>query len=258
MQRYLHAGADPNLADNNSCTLLHISIMEKNLEAIKILTASGCNLYAKDRWGMIPLETARYLKLNPIVQYLEPLYGGASSGEMPTPFVFTIKYPAAAPSSLSPRLANRGLPTLINPTGDDIQVAVGSEGMGVNPLFNDIKLPADVDEEGGDDDRVLLLNAIRSPSRSMSMSRTGSILVGSENGEGLAGRPASILRSASKRASQPPLPDPIPRSLSSVRKHQSLQVDQAVPAVSFQDLNTGTPFSPKATSVPGSPLRQSP
>lgn len=72
--RYLQAGLDPSIADPNSSTLLHIAIMEKNMEAVKLLVASGCNIYAKDRWGRVPLDTARFLKLNPMIQFLEPHY----------------------------------------------------------------------------------------------------------------------------------------------------------------------------------------
>lgn len=72
LSRYLAAGADPNLADANGCTLLHIAAAEKRLLAVKMLVQAGANVLAEDRFGLTPIDTATRFKANNVVLFLQP------------------------------------------------------------------------------------------------------------------------------------------------------------------------------------------
>ena len=72
LSRYLAAGADPNLPDANSCTLLHIAAAEKSLLAVKMLVQAGANVLLEDRFGHQPIDTAKRFKANNVVQFLQP------------------------------------------------------------------------------------------------------------------------------------------------------------------------------------------
>lgn len=55
---YLRCGANPDSADHDSRTALHVAAAEGNLPCVKVLVAANANPSAVDRWGGTPLQDA--------------------------------------------------------------------------------------------------------------------------------------------------------------------------------------------------------
>ena len=77
--RYMVAGTDPDLSDHHKCTLLHVAAGEGSLPSIKVLVDSGANVMLLDKWGRLPLDEAKRVGAQNIVQFLEPLVAKAEA-----------------------------------------------------------------------------------------------------------------------------------------------------------------------------------
>lgn len=68
----LHMGADPNLADEDGDTPLHVC---ENAEIAQRLIAAGANPHARNGEGKTPLEVFREDELDEMVDFFESLGG---------------------------------------------------------------------------------------------------------------------------------------------------------------------------------------
>ena len=73
LTRFMLAGADPDLSDHNKCTLLHVAAGEGSLPSIKVLIDLGANVMLLDKWGRLPIDEAKRVGAQSVVQFLEPL-----------------------------------------------------------------------------------------------------------------------------------------------------------------------------------------
>eukprot|EP00850_Spirogloea_muscicola_P016184 SM000129S26171 [mRNA] locus=s129:404788:409939:- [translate_table: standard] len=71
LQRLLDNGVDPNSADYDMRTPLHIAAAEGFFLVVRLLVNSGADVTSRDRWGHTPLDEARTCGSQPIVQMLE-------------------------------------------------------------------------------------------------------------------------------------------------------------------------------------------
>ena len=58
LSRYLRCGANPNAADYDGRTALHLAASSDCPESVEVLLANGAEINSKDRWGVTPLEEA--------------------------------------------------------------------------------------------------------------------------------------------------------------------------------------------------------
>lgn len=58
LELYLRCGANPDSADHDSRTALHVAAAEGNLPCVKVLVNADANPSATDRWGGTPLQDA--------------------------------------------------------------------------------------------------------------------------------------------------------------------------------------------------------
>eukprot|EP00850_Spirogloea_muscicola_P014094 SM000099S25200 [mRNA] locus=s99:136265:141912:+ [translate_table: standard] len=96
LQRLLDNGVDPNSADYDMRTPLHIAAAEGFFLVVRLLVNSGADVTARDRWGHTPLDEARTCGSQPIVQMLENVLRnrGATEQEIEGPE----KQPDVAPA----------------------------------------------------------------------------------------------------------------------------------------------------------------
>jgi glutaminase len=67
----LKCGADPNVADYDIRTALHIACSDGKEEAVGLLLEAGANVLVRDRWGSTPYDDAARKGYNHIVRMLE-------------------------------------------------------------------------------------------------------------------------------------------------------------------------------------------
>ncbi|KAB2597673.1 seven transmembrane domain-containing tyrosine-protein kinase 1-like [Pyrus ussuriensis x Pyrus communis] len=69
--RELEKGVEPNLADYNKRTALHLASCEGHTEIVLLLLQKGADVNSTDRWGRTPLSDARSLSQEAICKILE-------------------------------------------------------------------------------------------------------------------------------------------------------------------------------------------
>ena len=78
VQALLDEGADPDMADYDGRTPLHIAAAQGQLEMCRYLIGQGADLTARDRWGHLPLDDARRGEHAAVATMLEGAAGSAA------------------------------------------------------------------------------------------------------------------------------------------------------------------------------------
>jgi glutaminase len=79
LRAVLATGADPNAADYDGRTALHLAAAEGHLAAVRYLLASGARPGVTDRWGGCPLTDAKRAKHTAVVEVLAAHDSGEAS-----------------------------------------------------------------------------------------------------------------------------------------------------------------------------------